>query len=103
MWRIFSSLLASSSSYLLKLAKQPLPVRILGENLVLFRTTSGKFGLVHRQCPHRNASLIFGKCEKEGIRCCYHGWLFAPDGEILETPGEATDSTAAKNIRIALD
>ena len=82
-----------------EVGEQPLPVRILGENLVLFRTTSGKFGLVHRQCPHRNASLIFGKCEKEGIRCCYHGWLFAPDGEILETPGEATDSTAAKNIR----
>ena len=46
-----------------------------------------------------DASLIFGKCEEEGIRCCYHGWLFAPDGEMLETPGEETDSTAAKNIR----
>ena len=79
--------------------QQPLPVKILGENLVLFRTTNGEYGLVHQQCPHRNASLIFGKCEKEGIRCCYHGWLFAPDGEILETPGEETNSTAAKNIR----
>ena len=85
-----------------EVGKQPLPVRILGENLVLFRTASGKFGLVHQQCPHRNASLIFGKCEKEGIRCCYHGWLFAPDGEILETPGEETDSAAAKNIRSRL-
>ena len=79
--------------------QQPLPVKILGENLVLFRTTNGEYGLVHQQCPHRNASLIFGKCEKEGIRCCYHGWLFAHDGEILETPGEETNSTAAKNIR----
>ena len=79
--------------------QEPLPVKILGENLVLFRTTNGEYGLVHQQCPHRNASLIFGKCEKEGIRCCYHGWLFAPDGEILETPGEETNSTAAKNIR----
>ena len=79
--------------------QEPLPVKILGENLVLFRTTNGEYGLVHQQCPHRNASLIFGKCEKKGIRCCYHGWLFAPDGEILETPGEETNSTAAKNIR----
>ena len=80
--------------------QEPLPVKILGENLVLFRTTKGEYGLVHQQCPHRNASLIFGKCEKEGIRCCYHGWLFAPDGEILETPGEETNSTAAKNINL---
>ena len=81
------------------IGQQPLPVKILGEDLVLFRTKNGKIGLVHRQCPHRNASLIFGKCEKRGIRCCYHGWLFAPDGQIIETPGEASDSTAAKNIR----
>ena len=81
------------------IGQQPLPVKILGEDLVLFRTKNGKIGLVHRQCPHRNASLVFGKCEKRGIRCCYHGWLFAPDGQIIETPGEAGDSTAAKNIR----
>ena len=62
----------------------PLPVRILGEDLVLFRTTAGQIGLVHRQCPHRRASLVYGRCEKNGIRCCYHGWLFSPDGEILD-------------------
>ena len=56
-----------------EICKIPLPVRILGEDLVLFRTTVGKIGLVHRQCPHRRASLVFGKCEKQGIRCCYHG------------------------------
>ena len=79
--------------------KKPIPIKILGEELVLFRTTNGKPGLVHKHCPHRNASLVFGKCENKGIRCCYHGWLFAPDGEILETPGEAENSESAKNIR----
>ena len=80
----------------------PLPVRILGEDLVLFRTRAGQIGLVHRQCPHRRASLVFGKCEQNGIRCCYHGWLFSPDGEILETPGEASDAIQAQNIRSRL-
>ena len=69
-----------------EIGEMPLPVRILGEDLVLFRTTVGKIGLVYRQCPHRRASLVFGKCEQNGIRCCYHGWLFSPEGEFLETP-----------------
>lgn len=80
----------------------PKPVRILGEDLVLFRTKAGadgKIGLVHRNCPHRRASLVFGKCEDRGIRCCYHGWLFAPDGEILETPGEDDDAQPAIDVR----
>ena len=82
-----------------EVGENPIPVKILGEDLVLFRSKNGELGLVHKHCPHRNASLIFGKCENKGIRCCYHGWLFAPDGEILETPGEADDSESAKNIR----
>tara|TARA_Y100000590_G_scaffold468253_1_gene650357 strand:- start:542 stop:1912 length:1371 start_codon:yes stop_codon:yes gene_type:complete len=82
-----------------EIGEQPLPVKILGENLVLFKTIKNEIGLVNRHCPHRNASLVFGKCESKGIRCCYHGWLFATDGEILETPGEAIDSTSAVNIR----
>ena len=82
-----------------EVGENPIPVKILGEDLVLFRSKNGELGLVHKHCPHRNASLVFGKCENKGIRCCYHGWLFAPDGEILETPGEADDSESAKNIR----
>ena len=82
-----------------KVGKNPIPLKILGEELVLFRATNGKLGLVHKHCPHRNASLVFGKCENKGIRCCYHGWLFAPDGEILETPGEEENSESARNIR----
>lgn len=77
----------------------PRTVTILGEHLVLFRTPRGEFGLVHRHCPHRRASLEFGKCEDRGIRCCYHGWLFAPDGEILETPGEDDDARPAIDVR----
>jgi nitrite reductase/ring-hydroxylating ferredoxin subunit len=71
----------------------PLPVRMLGEELVAFRTQSGEVGLLELHCPHRGTSLEFGLIDAQGIRCCYHGWLFAPDGEILETPGEPTDST----------
>ena len=80
-------------------ADLPFAVRVLGEDLILFRTTSGEFGLVHKHCPHRRASLEFGKCEDRGIRCCYHGWLFAPDGEILETPGEDDDAGPAIDVR----
>ncbi len=77
----------------------PRPVRVLGEDLVIFRTTADRIGLVHRHCPHRRASLVYGKCEERGIRCCYHGWLFAPDGEILETPGEADGPGPAADVR----
>ena len=82
-----------------EVGKNPISLKILGEELVLFRTTNEELGLVHKHCPHRNASLVFGKCENKGIRCCYHGWLFAPDGEILETPGEEENSESARNIR----
>ncbi|MEM7424729.1 MAG: aromatic ring-hydroxylating dioxygenase subunit alpha [Pseudomonadota bacterium] len=77
----------------------PKGVRILGEDLVIFRTPMNEFGLVHRQCPHRRASLEIGKCEDRGIRCAYHGWLFGLDGEILETPGEAPDAKPAIEVR----
>jgi phenylpropionate dioxygenase-like ring-hydroxylating dioxygenase large terminal subunit len=71
----------------------PLRVTILGEDLVMFRDQSGAVGLLELHCPHRGTSLEFGLLEASGIRCCYHGWLFAPDGTILETPGEPADST----------
>lgn len=77
----------------------PREIRVLGEDLVLFKTTVGEIGLVHKHCPHRRASLVFGRCEASGIRCCYHGWLFAPDGEVLETPGEADGPGPAADVR----
>jgi nitrite reductase/ring-hydroxylating ferredoxin subunit len=67
----------------------PRLIRVLGEDLVLFRDRSGRYGLVHRHCPHRRASMEFGICEQNGIRCCYHGWLFDIDGSVLEIPGQA--------------
>jgi nitrite reductase/ring-hydroxylating ferredoxin subunit len=66
----------------------PRLIQVLGEELVLFRDRSGRYGLVHKQCPHRRASMEFGVCEDSGIRCCYHGWLFDIDGRILEIPGQ---------------
>ncbi|MFO1059092.1 MAG: Rieske 2Fe-2S domain-containing protein [Dongiaceae bacterium] len=75
------------------LSDVPLVVRILGEDLVLFRDLRGRLGLLHRHCVHRRASLEYGRIEESGIRCCYHGWLFGRDGRVLETPGEPDSST----------
>jgi nitrite reductase/ring-hydroxylating ferredoxin subunit len=71
-----------------ELGDVPRLIRVLGEELVLFRDKSGRYGLVHKQCPHRRASMEFGVCEQNGIRCCYHGWLFDVDGSIVEIPGQ---------------
>ncbi len=82
-----------------ELGDVPLTRRVLGEDLVLFRDGGGRTGLVHRNCPHRRASLEFGVCENRGLRCCYHGWLFDVDGTILETPGEPEDNVTAMRVR----
>ncbi|MFT7530222.1 MAG: phenylpropionate dioxygenase-like ring-hydroxylating dioxygenase large terminal subunit [Gammaproteobacteria bacterium] len=81
-----------------QLGDKPVPIRILGENLVIFRDLTGHIGLLHRQCAHRRASLEFGKIEQNGIRCCYHGWQFDVDGTILDTPGEPEDSPIKHRI-----
>ena len=75
-----------------ELGATPLAIRILGEDLVLFRDLSGRVGLLHRHCSHRGASLEFGIPSARGIRCCYHGWLYDIDGTVLETPSEPADS-----------
>ena len=71
-----------------ELGELPIPVRMLGEDLVLFRTAKGELGLLERHCSHRGSSLEFGICSDAGIRCCYHGWHYAIDGTILETPND---------------
>jgi phenylpropionate dioxygenase-like ring-hydroxylating dioxygenase large terminal subunit len=71
----------------------PLRVRLLGEDLVVFRDQSGRVGCLELHCPHRGTSLEFGLIAERGIRCCYHGWLMDVDGRILDTPGEPADST----------
>ncbi|MEM7194531.1 MAG: aromatic ring-hydroxylating dioxygenase subunit alpha [Pseudomonadota bacterium] len=71
---------------------RPKLIKVLGEELVLFKDHSGQFGLVHKKCPHRRASMEYGRSESRGIRCCYHGWVFDVDGTILDIPGEPQDS-----------
>jgi nitrite reductase/ring-hydroxylating ferredoxin subunit len=66
----------------------PQAVRILGEDLVLFRDRTGRPGLLYSRCMHRGTTLYYGKVEDRGIRCCYHGWLFDVEGNCLEQPCE---------------
>lgn len=67
----------------------PVPVKLLGEDLVAFRDETGRVGLLGEYCRHRGASLTLGRVEGCGLRCIYHGWSFAADGEVLETPNVA--------------
>jgi nitrite reductase/ring-hydroxylating ferredoxin subunit len=66
----------------------PVRVRLLGENLVAFRDTRGRVGVVQENCPHRGASLYFGRNEDEAIRCVYHGWAFDVHGRCVDMPSE---------------
>ncbi|MDQ2735933.1 MAG: Rieske 2Fe-2S domain-containing protein, partial [Pseudomonadota bacterium] len=61
-------------------------VRVLGEDLLAFRDTGGRVGLIEPRCPHRGANLFFGRNEEGGIRCAFHGWKFDVDGKCLEMP-----------------
>ncbi|MEA2642594.1 MAG: 5,5-dehydrodivanillate O-demethylase oxygenase subunit [Chloroflexota bacterium] len=73
-------------------------VRLLGEDLVLYRDRSGEYGLLGQHCPHRKASLEYGVPEEHGLRCCYHGWLFDPAGNCLEQPAEPAESSFKDRI-----
>ncbi len=74
-------------------------VRLLGQDLVLFRDTQGKFGLLDRDCPHRGADLAYGRNEGDGLRCPFHGWKFDIHGQCTETPAEPPGSTLCQRIR----
>jgi len=80
--------------------KTPVPVRILGEDLILFRTGNGKIGLTDRYCAHRLASLEHGRVENDGIRCCYHGWLYDTSGQCREMPAEPPDSRLKDEVKL---
>jgi phenylpropionate dioxygenase-like ring-hydroxylating dioxygenase large terminal subunit len=77
----------------------PIPVRVLGEDLILFKTPRGEFGLVYPRCCHRGTTLYYGKVEDRGIRCCYHGWLFGTDGKCLDQPCEPNGGDKRENYR----
>ena len=74
-------------------------LRILGEDLVLFRDTSGRVGLLADHCAHRGASLLYGRVEERGIACAYHGWLYDTAGNCLECPAEPAGSGFHRTVR----
>jgi phenylpropionate dioxygenase-like ring-hydroxylating dioxygenase large terminal subunit len=77
----------------------PRKVRVLGEELVLFRDRNGRAGLLYPRCMHRGTSLFYGRIEPEGIRCCYHGWLFDVEGRCLDQPCEPDHGRHRDNAR----
>lgn len=86
----------------LDLAGRPVvPVRLMGEDLVLFRDEAGKLGLIGRHCPHRGADMCFGRLEDNGLRCPFHGWHFNRDGQCVEQPGEPEGSRMHERITTA--
>ena len=77
----------------------PLPVRLLGEDLVLFRDDQGRPGLLGIHCSHRGADLSYGRVEDGGLRCIYHGWLYDIHGRCLDQPGEPGGGEHRDSIR----
>jgi 5,5'-dehydrodivanillate O-demethylase len=74
-------------------------LRLLGEDLVIYRDKNGRHGLVGEHCPHRKASLAFGRVDEEGIRCPYHGWKYDGTGKCLEQPAEPPEGGFKDKIR----
>jgi phenylpropionate dioxygenase-like ring-hydroxylating dioxygenase large terminal subunit len=78
---------------------RPARLRLLGEDLVAFRDTSGRVGIMAHNCPHRGASLFFGRNEDEGLRCVYHGWKFDVSGRCVDMPNEPPESNFKDKVR----
>lgn len=78
----------------------PIKVRLLGEDLVAFRDSQGCIGLLAELCAHRQASLVLGRNEEGGLRCIYHGWKYAFDGKVLDTPCEPEQSLIKHRVRL---
>ena len=81
-----------------ELGDRPKRVRILCEDLVVFRTKRGAVGCMELHCSHRGTSLEWGRVEDDGLRCCYHGWLYAPDGRVTEMVCEAAGVCERMNV-----
>jgi phthalate 4,5-dioxygenase oxygenase subunit len=77
----------------------PLKIRLLGEDLVVFRDTDGRLGVLDEYCPHRRASLAFGRNEECGLRCLYHGWKFDVDGNAVEMSSEPKESGLVDKVK----
>ncbi len=78
----------------------PVRVKLLSEKLVAFRDTEGRVGLLDERCPHRTASLFFGRNEECGLRCVYHGWKFDVEGHCVDLPSEPWDKDFKRKIKI---
>src|SRR5262245_18832716 len=90
---------AGLSSELPESEGSPLRVRLLGEDLIAYRTASGEVGLIQNACPHRGASLFYGRNEGEGLRCVYHGWKFDLRGRCVDMPSEPGESSFKDKVR----
>jgi phthalate 4,5-dioxygenase oxygenase subunit len=77
----------------------PVRVRLLGENLVVFRDTKGRIGVLDELCSHRRASLVFGRNEECGLRCLYHGWKFDVDGNVVDMASEPVGSVDPSRVK----
>ncbi len=77
----------------------PIKARVFGEDLVVFRDTNGRVGVMDEYCPHRRASLVFGRNENCGLRCLYHGWKMDVDGNVLEMVSEPAANPMAKEVK----
>jgi phthalate 4,5-dioxygenase oxygenase subunit len=77
----------------------PIRLRLFGEDLVAFRDSDGRLGVLGEYCPHRKASLFFGRNEECGLRCLYHGWKFDVEGNVVEMPSEPAASGFAERIK----
>ena len=78
----------------------PVKVRLLGEDLVAFRDSEGRVGVLDESCPHRKASLVFARNEECGLRCLYHGWKFDVDGNCVDMSSEPPESTLREKVKI---
>jgi phthalate 4,5-dioxygenase oxygenase subunit len=78
----------------------PKRVRLLGEDLIAYRDTSGRVGMLQNNCPHRGASLFFGRNEEDGLRCVYHGWKFDVTGACVDMPNEPPESNFKHKIQV---
>jgi len=84
----------------LEIDGKPVRVRLLGEDLVAFRDSNGKIGLLDEFCPHRGPSLAYGRNEDCGLRCLYHGWKFDVSGNVVEMPSEPAESKFKEKTKI---
>src|SRR5436853_959809 len=77
----------------------PVKARVFGEDMVVFRDSDGRVGVMDEYCPHRRASLVYGRNEEGGLRCLYHGWKLDVEGNVLEMTSEPTESGFAGKVR----